>query len=344
MLQAQLIAPRELILRDVPIPEPAAGEVLIRVRVALTCGTDLKTYRRGHAKLPFGPFGHEGAGDIVAIGEGVEHLQVGQAITWMPTAPCGECSMCLRERPNLCRRLFDAVVLGSYAEYLLINARVARMHVFPLDGLDYQRGAFAEPLACVLHAWRLLEPLPGKRVCILGTGVMGYLHLMEACARGCTTLMIGRRAERLTFARELGAAETLQISGMSDGADMSDLIRAVHAATDGGADVVIEATGARAAWELAPLLCAPGGKVLFYSGLAKGEQVCFEAERLHYDEITLLGSFHFTTQDAHAALQRLRKNAFPVEKLISDTRPLREIAQVFEELDRGIGLKVAIVP
>ncbi|MCS7065674.1 MAG: zinc-binding dehydrogenase, partial [Fimbriimonadales bacterium] len=167
--------------------------------------------------------------------------------------------MCQRGRPNLCRRLFESVVLGSYADYLLINARVARVHVFPLEGLDYRRGAFAEPLACVLHGWRMLEPLPGTQVCIIGTGAMGYLHLMEARARGCTVLMIGRRAERLTLARELGATETLLMNS-----DPSSLIDAVHATTDGGADVVIEATGARPIWEIAPRLCAPGGKVLLY--------------------------------------------------------------------------------
>jgi L-iditol 2-dehydrogenase len=345
MLQAQLVAPRQLVLREVPLPTLGAGEVLVKVRVALTCGTDLKTYRRGHAKLPFGPFGHEGAGDIVALGEGITHLQVGQAVTWMPTAPCGECPLCRRGRPNLCRHLFDAVVLGSYAEYLRINARVARLHLFPLDGLDYRRGAFVEPLACVLHAWRMMEPLPGRQVCIIGTGAMGYLHLMEACARGCRVIVIGRREERLALARELGAAGTLQVrEELGSESARAALVRAVHEATDGGADVVIEATGTRDIWQIAPSLCAPGGKTLFYSGLAKGEWVQFEAERIHYDEITLLGSFHFTTQDALTALQRLHEGQFAVERLISETRPLQEIAQVFEELDAGKGLKVAIVP
>ncbi|OYT70579.1 MAG: alcohol dehydrogenase, partial [Armatimonadetes bacterium JP3_11] len=125
MLQAWLSAPRALSLRDAPIPEPNAGEVVVRVRLALTCGTDLKTYRRGHAKLPFGLFGHEGAGEVAALGAGVSHLQLGQRITWLPTAPCGECFICRRGRFNLCRNLFESVVLGSYAEYLKINARVA---------------------------------------------------------------------------------------------------------------------------------------------------------------------------------------------------------------------------
>jgi threonine dehydrogenase-like Zn-dependent dehydrogenase len=117
--------------------------------------------------------------------------------------------------------------------------------VFPLDGLDYRRAAFTEPLACVLHAWRVLEPLPGKQVCIIGTGAMGYLHLMEACRRGCRVLMLGRRrSERLALAQQLGADATLQIAphrtDLADPADKHALVQAVQAATGGGADVVIE--------------------------------------------------------------------------------------------------------
>jgi L-iditol 2-dehydrogenase len=338
MLQAWLDAPRALRLQDVPIPVPESGEVVVRVRVALTCGTDLKTYRRGHAKLPFGLFGHEGAGEIVAVGEGVSHLQVGQRVTWLPTAPCDACELCQRGRPNLCRNLFEAVVLGAFAEYLKINARVAQRHVFPLDGLSDLRGAFVEPLACIIHAWRQLEPLPGKRVCIVGTGAMGYLHLLEARARGCETVIVGRRVERLELAGELGAHHTVKAT---EDADWQAQVRTL---TDGGADVVIEATGAKAIWELAPEFAAPGGKVLLYSGLAKGESVSVLAERWHYDELTILGSFHFTTQDAHAALERLRNEQLPVERLITGTYPLREIVAVFERLDRGEGIKYAILP
>jgi len=338
VLQAWLDAPRALRLQDAPIPVPDAGEVVVRVRVALTCGTDLKTYRRGHAKLPFGPFGHEGAGEVVAVGEGVSHLQVGQRVTWLPTAPCGACPLCQRGRPNLCRNLFEAVVLGTYAEYLKINARVAQQHVFPLEGLSDLQGAFVEPLACIIHAWRRLEPLPGKRVCIIGTGAMGYLHLLEAQVRGCETVVVGRRAERLELARELGAQHTVQAT------EDTNWQAQVRTLTDGGADVVIEATGAKAIWELAPELAAPGSKVLLYSGLAKDERVSILAERWHYDELTILGSFHFTTQDALTALERLRSEQLPIERLITGTHPLREIVAVFERLDRGEGIKYAIFP
>jgi L-iditol 2-dehydrogenase len=167
---------------------------------------------------------------------------------------------------------------------------------------------------------------------------MGYLHLLEAQARGCEMVVVGRRAERLELARALGAHHTVQAS------DDADWQVQVLRLTDGGADVVVEATGAKAIWELAPNLAAPGGKVLLYSGLAKGETVSVLAERWHYDELTILGSFHFTTQDARTALERLREGRMPVEQLITDSFPLCEIAYAFEQLDRGRGIKYAITP
>lgn len=339
MRQAYLSAVKQLELRDSPIPEPGPGEVVVRVRVALTCGTDLKTYRRGHARLPFGLFGHEGAGDIVAVGEGVNHVQVGQAVTWTPTAPCKNCEMCRRERPNLCRNLMETVVLGSFADYLKINARVAAVHVLPIPPeLSYLDAAFIEPLSCVLHGWRLLEPLPGPRVIILGTGTMAMLHLLEARQHGSHCLVVGRRAEPLERALTLGAQETVLVSE-------NDWVSAVSKAqqiTCGGADIVIEATGSQPVWELCPKFAAPGGKILFYSGLAKGEQVRFSAEEIHYDELTLIGTFHYITSDVYAARERLLQG-LNLRPLITAERPLDDITRVFEDLDEGRGSKYALL-
>src|SRR5690348_13652158 len=106
MRQALLRAPRVLDLAEVPRPAPAPGEVIVRVRAALTCGTDLKTYRRGHPRLPFGPFGHEAAGDVAEVGDGVAGFAPGQAVVFLPTAPCGECGPCRLGHENLCETLF----------------------------------------------------------------------------------------------------------------------------------------------------------------------------------------------------------------------------------------------
>lgn len=346
MRQAVLRAPRELELVEVPVPEPGEGELVVRVQVALTCGTDLKSYRYGHAKLPFGPFGHEGSGDIAKVGEGVAGFSVGQPVVWTPTAPCLQCGPCRRGYPNLCRHLMESVVLGTYADYVRINARVVAQHVLPKpENLPYIEAAFVEPLACVLHGWRLLEAKGNETVCILGTGSMGYLHLLEAKRRGCQVLMVGRRQERLTLANTLGADEGLLLHGRLDTeTDLQSIARQVQAYLQDGADVVIEATGSRSGWEVAPLLAAPGGKVLLYSGLPRGTFVHLPAERLHYDELHLIGSFHYTTTDVHEAYQLLQEHALPVSALITAVQPLEHIREVFQDLDQGKGIKYAIIP
>src|SRR5579875_3144442 len=129
--QAVLRAPYELTLRDVPEPDPGPGEVVVRIRAALTCGTDLKTYRRGHPRVPFGPFGHE-------------------------------CAGCRAGRENLCETLFDEIAVGAYADAIRLPARIVRRHLLPKPApLSYIEAAFLEPLACVVHGWRRLGAAPG---------------------------------------------------------------------------------------------------------------------------------------------------------------------------------------
>ncbi|MDQ6824802.1 MAG: alcohol dehydrogenase catalytic domain-containing protein, partial [Candidatus Eremiobacteraeota bacterium] len=130
MRQAQLEAPKTLSWSELPMPQPAAGEAVVRIRAALTCGTDLKTYRRGHPKLKFGPFGHEASGDIVALGSGVEKFQVGDAVMWVQTAPCGRCPRCLEGRTNICQHLTDQIALGTYADYIRLPASIVRQNLF----------------------------------------------------------------------------------------------------------------------------------------------------------------------------------------------------------------------
>src|SRR5579864_2890269 len=158
MRQAYLTAPRRIEWRDTPSPHPGPGELLVRVRAALTCGTDLKTYRRGHPKLGFGPFGHEASGDVIAAGEGVETFAPGQAVMWVHTAPCFECDRCNAGFENLCERLFDDIALGAYGDQLLLPARVVGCNVFAKPaGLSYIEAAFLEPLSCVVHGWNVLK-------------------------------------------------------------------------------------------------------------------------------------------------------------------------------------------
>ncbi len=338
MRQAILTEPRHIELTTHPVPDPAEGEVLLRVRAALTCGTDLKTYRHGHPRLPFGPFGHECAGDVVAVGRGVRSVREGDAVVPMPTAPCGECSACRRGWQNLCERQFDDVVLGAFADYLLVPRRVAASQLVGKPaGLAYIDAAFVEPLACVIHAWSLLAGEPST-VAVVGLGAIGLLHVMVARARGAQVIAVGRRPERLEMARAAGADVLVDT-------DHDVVQQALRAATGGvGPDAVIECTGSAAVWDQALSWVARGGQVVLFAGLPRGTRVELDPARMHYDEVQLIGAFHFRPADVDAAQRMLGNGGIQPRGLVSGLRPLSGITEVFHALDRGEGVKYAILP
>jgi len=338
MRQAVLRAPYDLALEDVPVPIPAPGEVVVRVRAALTCGTDLKTYRRGHPRVPFGPFGHESAGDVAAVGDGVEGFAVGQAVVFMPTAPCGECGPCRRGSENLCQTLFDDMAVGAYGDQIRLPRRIVRRHLFSKpETLSYVEAAFLEPLACVVHGWRRLGGFRGGRVAVVGLGPIGLLHIREASRRGLEVVAVGRRAAARAQAVRVGATHTIDA-----GAD--DPGESLRALWGDGPDVLIECTGSPDVWTAAPGWVAGGGRVLLFGGLPGGTTPGFDATRLHYGEVDLIATFHYITEDVHAALALLSSGTFRPRDLISETRPLDAIVQVFHDLDRGLGAKYAVLP
>lgn len=354
MRQAFLKSPRLIALEDRPIPAPRPGEVLLRVRAALTCGTDLKTYRRGHPRLPAGPFGHECAGDVIAVGAGVQDVAPGDAVMLVPTASCGECAACRAGADNHCPALFKDIVLGAYADYLLVSAPVSGRHLFRKPAnLSYIEAAFLEPLACVLHGWRRLG-LPADSdqdrihhvmgngmhrpltVLVVGLGPIGLLQILVGRELGYRMVAAGRRQPRLSLAQRLGAAVV--------DVEQGDISQQVLEATATPADLVIECTGNGYVWERSPDWVRPGGRVLLFGGLAGGTRVTFGATRLHYDEVDLIHTFHYTARDVEAAYRWLIEGRLNVKPIISAIRPLEEIVHVFEELDRGEQIKVALIP
>jgi len=338
MRQAVLRAPRSLDLAEVPVPLPGRGEVVVRIRASLTCGTDLKTYRRGHPRLPFGPFGHEAAGDIAAVGDEVRGFAVGQAVVFMPTAPCGRCGACSRGRENLCETLFDDIAVGTYGEAVRLPARVVRRHLFPKPAtLSYVEAAFLEPLACVVHGWRRLGPGGGARVAVVGVGPIGLLHIREAVRRSHEVVAVGRRPAALALAAQAGASHTIDAARGDPG-------EALRARWRGGPDLVIECTGSADVWKAAPSWVAGGGRVLLFGGLSGGAPAEFDATRLHYGEVDLIAAFHYCTADVLEALHLLASGTLRPGDLITAARPLDAIVEVFHDLDRGLGSKYAILP
>jgi len=330
----------------------------VRVRAALTDGTDLKTYRRGHPKMPMPTrFGHEFSGDIVAMGESVsksagnsvndanKNFAVGDAIMSVHTAPCGTCFWCKNNQQELCETIMSTMILGAYADHIIIPHRILTQNTYKKpENLSYTEAAFLEPLSCVVHSITYLchpeEPkgrLEGRTIAIIGNGAFAILHAQLLKHYGANPIIIGRNEQRNAIANSLNIPT---INSREE-----NPLDAVLARTENrGADAVIECTGNAEVWQEAPQLARRGGTVSFFGGLPSSTQVAFQASLIHYDEIRLIGPFHLTPKSVRIAYELLRDRKIDVASLISGTFPLDDIADVFECLDRGEGLKYAIEP
>lgn len=339
MRVAMLIEPGRIELREEGPPAPPPGGMVVRVRAALTDGTDLKTYRRGHPKMPMPTrFGHEFCGDVVAVADGVASFAPGDPVMCVHTAPCGRCFWCRHEQEELCEDLMPAMLLGAYADCIAVPKRVVERNAFHKPaGVTYAEGAFLEPLSCVVHSVAMLAPQSDSSIAILGNGGFGILHAMLLQQAGVNAMIFGRRPDRVELARSLGL--------QSIDASAAPIRDAILQRTDGrGADAVIECTGTPELWEAAPSLVRRGGTVSFFAGLPAETRVSFLAARLHYDEVRLIAPFHFRPADVRAAFDLIAQHALPVMRLVSHAYSLDQIASAFRELDAGTGLKVLIEP
>lgn len=339
MCAAHLVRPGVVELREVPVPVPAPGEIVIRVEAAVTCGTDLKTIRRGHPHIPLpAPLGHEASGIVVAAGAGVTVVREGDAIACVPTAPCLSCSLCQRGLESLCAGATGRINLGAFADYLRIPAHIVSMHVFERPhGMVPAVAAALEPLACVVHGAARLPWRPGASVAFLGDGPIALLFVQLARLRGAgRILVLGHHTERLSIARVVGAHET------SDGSvPPLDFVRS-HIAD--GADIVVECVGKPETWRTAQELAAPGGTVLLFGGLAEGSEARFDPYRLHYREIDLLGAYHYARGDVLEAFSLLEAGSVRIDPLITHHRPLTAIHDALGLAMSGRAVKVAIEP
>lgn len=340
MRAAILVAPRRVELQDVDRPKPGPGAIVVRVRAALTDGTDLKAYRRGHPQMPMPTrFGHEFSGDVVAIGEGVTAFAVGDAVMSVHSAPCGRCYWCQSGEEELCESVMLTKILGAYAEYVEIPAHIVERNCYRKpEHLSYGAAAFLEPLACVVHSLDFLGAKAGSIVAVLGDGGFGLLHALLLKLRGAVPLLVGRRADRLALAKQLGFDWIFDRRG-------GDPLAWIRERTHGrGADAAVECTGSEEVWENAPSYVRRGGTVSFFGGLPPTARVSFLASRLHYDEVRLISPFHFTTAAVRMAYDILASGKLDVLSLISQTFALEDIAAAFMRLDGGEGVKFAIEP
>jgi len=341
-MAAVLYGKEHLRVEPVAVPKIGPGDILVRVRAALTCGTDVKVFLRGyHARMIVPPavFGHELAGDIVEVGENVRGFRPGQRVVAANSAPCNECYYCLHGQQNLCEDLLFNN--GAYAEYIRIPARIVERNTYEIPShVGYQDAALSEPLACVLRGLEETAIRPGDSVAVIGLGPIGLMFVRMAKVCGARVIALGRRQAQLERAARLGAAELVQVG------EPATAVRAVRDLTGGrGADAAIEAVGSPATWEMAVQMVRRGGTVNFFGGCPSDTRITLDTSLLHYSEITCKASFHHTPAHIRQALQVIANGDVTARDFVKGQEPLQNLLEVMRYLTSHNGhLKTAIIP
>jgi len=348
MTAAVLYGKEDLRLEQVALPRPGAGEIVLRVGAALTCGTDLKVYRRGyHAMMltPPIPFGHEVAGVVSEVGEGVTSFQVGDRLVALNSAPCDRCFWCRRAQQNLCEDLLFNN--GAFAEFMRVPARIVEKNTLRVPaGMPLEHAALTEPLACVVRGMEESGAASGDTMAVIGAGPIGLMFMHVAALAGVCVIAIVRRESQRLAARMFGATEIVVAGGDEE------TVAAVRALTPGnrGVDVAIEAVATPDAWEWAVSMVRRGGVVNFFGGPPSGTVVALDTNRLHYGDIKLLASFHHTPLSCRAAFHLLQSGRFKCAEYITKRAGLGDVPGLFERMltrDDSAGvldIKTAVFP
>ena len=344
MTAAVLYGSENLRIESIDIPRLAPDEALVRVKVALTCGTDLKVWKRGyHARMitPPAVFGHELAGIVEMIGSDVNGgLKVGARVVPSNSAPCNVCFFCRRGQSNLCDDLLFNN--GAYAEYIRIPGRIVRQNLLEIpEHVSFQDAAMVEPLACVLRGIHETGIQPGDTTVVIGCGPIGLKFIRVLTGRGVKVIALGKRPNQIRAAERLGARAAFIA------VDLPDPARTVRELTGGnsGADSVIEAVGTPQTWEWALQMVRRGGTVNLFGGCPRGTLVQVDPNALHYTEITLKSTFHHTPRFIREALEAIARGEICSNDFVNAEIPLIELPEMFQHMKQRNGeMKVAVIP
>lgn len=331
MKAAILHGREEIRIEDIPPPPLAPGQVRVTIEAALTCGTDLKVFKRGyHARMIVPPavFGHEFAGTISEVGDGVTQFRIGDRVVAANSASCGTCFFCKAGRENLCDDL--QFLNGAYAETIAIPARIVEKNLLRLEpATDFRDAALTEPLACVVQGVTDTNPQPGQNVLILGAGPIGLMFVALAHDLGCQVSVGGRRAARLAAAERLGASEVVDLG------DGGSPVEKFRAASKRRFDVVIEAIGKPEMWEAAVALARKGGSVNFFGGCPSGTTVSLDTQTIHYSNLALQASFHHTPRAIRRALEIIEAGVIRADDFVDGECPLTQLPELFKSMAAG---------
>ena len=343
MMAAVLYGKEHLQVEPVAVPNIGSDDILVRVKVALTCGTDVKVFRRGyHARMIVPPalFGHELAGVIEEVGPNVKGFKKGMRVVALNSAPCGMCFYCSKHQENLCEDLLFNN--GAYAEYIHVPRRIVETNMLAIPNhVSYEEAAITEPLACVLRGLHETKMEIGDSVAVIGAGPIGLMFIQVAKLAGCNVISVVKRDSQVNSALRAGADHVVQIT------KVDDPVKAVRKLTtdNRGCDVVIEAVGRTQAWEWSIDMVRKGGIVNFFGGCANGTKVALDTQRLHYNELTLKATFHHTPETVRKAFALICEKKIKGTDYITGEAPLSRLQHVLRHmLNRNGDIKTAIIP
>lgn len=343
MKAIQYYGPKNIKYEEVMLKPPEEGEVVVKIMAALTCGTDVKTYRRGHPVLikniPSG-FGHEFSGIVEKVGKSVTKFTPGDRVVAANSAPCGECFYCKKGEYNLCENL--DLLNGAYAQYITVPARIVKKNMLILpDDLSFEKAAFCEPLANVVHGAFRTGIKEGDSVGIIGIGPIGLMFARIAKLMGARVIVAGRNPMKLKAAEEFAHADEIV-----DLKKYQNPVKIFKNFSDEGKglDVAIECVGLPEIWEQIFECVRPGGTVHFFGGCKSGSKVSFDTTKMHYGDIKLMSVFHHTPEYFRKALEYIASGEVEVEKLITDTLPLEKVEYAMEQHIAGNAIKFLIKP
>ncbi len=335
--------PHDIRYEEVPIKDPSTGEVVVKVESALTCGTDVKTFMRGHPvlikKTPSG-FGHEFAGIVEKVGKGVKKFKKGDRVVAANSAPCGKCFFCKHQEYNLCENL--DLLNGAYAQYITVPARIVEKNMLIIpNNLSFDKAAFCEPLANVVHGIELTGIKPGQSVGIIGIGPIGLMFARLAKLKGARVIAGGRNHIKLKMAKEFALAD--EVVDLTKTDDPEAVFKAFS--DEGrGLDIAVECVGLPEIWEQVFGCVRPGGTVHFFGGCKSGSKATFDTTKMHYGSIKTLSVFHHTPEFFRKALDYIASGQIEVEKLISGTVGLEDIEYAMQQHIDGKAIKFLIKP
>lgn len=330
MKQAVFYGPGDLRIEDHFEAPLEPGEIEVAVERAAVCGTDVKSFLRGHPilfpKLP-SRFGHEFVGKVVAVAEGVDTVSVGDRIVAANSAPCYKCFYCTSARENLCSHL--KFLNGAFGEMLRIPKEIVARNLYKVDSsVPAERVVSAEPLACVVNALENVELLVGEKVAVIGAGAIGCMFSQVLARRGCEVFLVDHRKDRLGDGSRFGAHHRLEVSELGKLRNQFG--------------VAVDATGKPEGWRMVLDSLQKGGLGILFGGVAPGETLAIEGIRMHYDSLTLKGSFHHTPRAFRSSITALTMGFVEAEHLIDASVRLEGLSGAIEDMAKGRFRKVVV--